>query len=288
MRVISDGAPKWATSWAEKSVDPVEQRAAYVAAERHRDPRAEVHRRDRERDLHERDQQHDAADLPDVVGVAGEHALVDDVGVQRGQEQRAHRLHEREPDDDEQRLGGSGAGTSAAAGSASRSHAFPVASGVGRATPSRNNETISADASGSSRMSAGWVPAIVRPREQVRGFERRRAGSGRGRLRTVRRARGGRATGAFGSRLQGRRQLHHPDGGAQLQDVGDPAAEDLDRGDEAGLERQGRVDRGQRGVDRRGVEGGFDDRLDERSPCRGRPGRWCPRRCRRPRRSGGS
>ncbi len=67
----------------------------------------------------------------------------------------------------------------------------------------------------------------------------------------------------FGGRLEGRRQLHHLDGGAQLQDVREPAAEDLHRGDESGFERQGRVDRGQRGVDRLGVEGGFDHRRDE-------------------------
>ncbi len=84
--------------------DPVEQRAAHVAAERHRDARAEVHRGDREHDLHERDEQHHAAGPPDVVGVAGEDALVDDVGVERGQGERAHHLHERERDDDEQPL----------------------------------------------------------------------------------------------------------------------------------------------------------------------------------------
>ena len=33
-------------------------------------------------------------------------------------------------------------------------------------TPSRNSDTISADDSGSSRISAGWVPAIVRPRSR--------------------------------------------------------------------------------------------------------------------------
>ncbi len=33
VRVISDGAPNWATSRAEKLADPVEHRGAHVAAE---------------------------------------------------------------------------------------------------------------------------------------------------------------------------------------------------------------------------------------------------------------
>ena len=48
MRVMSDGAPKWATSWAEKSVTRWNRRAAHVAAERHRGACAEVDRGDGE------------------------------------------------------------------------------------------------------------------------------------------------------------------------------------------------------------------------------------------------
>ena len=59
MRVISDGAPKTATSRAEKLGDLVEQIVADVATEAHRHLRADVDRGDRERDLHQRDQQHE-------------------------------------------------------------------------------------------------------------------------------------------------------------------------------------------------------------------------------------
>ena len=54
LRVISDGAPKWATSRAENVADPVEEAAADVAAEGHRGPGAEVDGGDRAGDLHER------------------------------------------------------------------------------------------------------------------------------------------------------------------------------------------------------------------------------------------
>ncbi len=59
------------------------------------------------------------------------------------------------------------------------------------------------------------------------------------------------------------RDLHHPERGAQLPEVGDPAAEDLDRLDEPGLEGERRSMRAQRGVDGGGVERRLDDRLDE-------------------------
>ena len=55
VRVISEGAPKWATSRAENAADLVEDRAAHVAAEAHRRPGAEVDRGDRADDLHDGD-----------------------------------------------------------------------------------------------------------------------------------------------------------------------------------------------------------------------------------------
>ena len=62
MRVISDGAPNVATSWAEKSVTRWNSAAAHVAAEAHGGPGAEVDGADREHDLDEGDGEHHAAD----------------------------------------------------------------------------------------------------------------------------------------------------------------------------------------------------------------------------------
>ena len=112
-------------------------------------------------------------------------------------------------------------------------------------------------------MSDGWVPAMVRPRRRCAassGVRRKRSRSASNSAANPWRS-GDWCRSAVAFRVC--RQLHHLDGGAQLQDVGEPAAEDLHRGDEPGFERQGRVDRGQRGVDGLGVEGGFDDRRDE-------------------------
>ena len=71
MRVISDGAPKRPTSWAEKPVTRWNRRGADVAPEAHGRPGAEVDGADGEDDLDQRDGQHEAADPPDVAGVAG-------------------------------------------------------------------------------------------------------------------------------------------------------------------------------------------------------------------------
>src|SRR5699024_11122990 len=60
-------------------------RAADVPARAHRDPGAEPDRGDRGDDLDHRDTEHEAADTPDVGGVAGGHAVVDDVRVEAGQ-----------------------------------------------------------------------------------------------------------------------------------------------------------------------------------------------------------
>ena len=67
-----------------------------------RRPRPEVDRPDREGDLDQRDAEHDRARPPDVVGVADDDAVVDDVGVQRGQVERRGGLHRLEHDDSEQ------------------------------------------------------------------------------------------------------------------------------------------------------------------------------------------
>ncbi len=71
---------------------PAEDARAHVAAERHRRPGSKVDGGDRAGDLHQRDRQHHPADAHDVAGVALDHAIVDDVRVQRGQVQGRERL----------------------------------------------------------------------------------------------------------------------------------------------------------------------------------------------------
>jgi hypothetical protein len=81
----------------------VEQVAADVAPERHRRARAVEDGGDREPDLGQGDGQHQGTGAPDVAGVTGEDALVDDAGVERRQVQRRHRLDELQHDDGEER-----------------------------------------------------------------------------------------------------------------------------------------------------------------------------------------
>ena len=84
--------------------DLVEQRAAHVAPEAGGDLRAVEDGGDREADLDQADEQHQRAVTPDVAGVAGGHALVDDVGVERGKGERRCSLDSlQEHDRDEQR-----------------------------------------------------------------------------------------------------------------------------------------------------------------------------------------
>ncbi len=83
---------------------PAEDPVPEIAAERHRDLRTEVHRADRAQDLRQRDGQHDAAGRQDVVRVAEDHALVDDVGVERRQVQRRQRLRQLQQQDERERL----------------------------------------------------------------------------------------------------------------------------------------------------------------------------------------
>jgi hypothetical protein len=78
--------------------DPVEDRRAHVAAERHRGARAEVDRADGADDLHHRHGQHPAARGHDVAGVAARDAEVDDVGVEAGQVERGDRADQLQHD----------------------------------------------------------------------------------------------------------------------------------------------------------------------------------------------
>ena len=96
LRVISDAGPKWLTStWP--NVSTVLKTALRTSrAKPIRDERAEVDAGDRgEADDH-RDQEHEGADPKDVVGVALDDAVVDDVAVEVRQVQVADRADEQQ------------------------------------------------------------------------------------------------------------------------------------------------------------------------------------------------
>nr|BFE69094.1 hypothetical protein GCM10020092_023950 [Actinoplanes digitatis] len=75
-----------------------------VAADGHGGLCAEVDGRDLRGDLHERDAEHLDADPHDVAGVAGDDAVVDDVGVHGGQVEHGQRGDELEEHDQRDRL----------------------------------------------------------------------------------------------------------------------------------------------------------------------------------------
>ena len=78
LRVISDGAPNWLSSRAEKASTRWKIAAADVPAEAHGGLGAEVDGGDRADDLDQADGEHDPAGAPDELGVAFGHAVVDD------------------------------------------------------------------------------------------------------------------------------------------------------------------------------------------------------------------
>jgi hypothetical protein len=80
-----------------------EDRAPHVTAERHGRPRAEEDGNDCAQADQKRDQQHETAGADDVAGVALDHAVVDDVGVQVGQVQVGECLHRHQNDHHGQR-----------------------------------------------------------------------------------------------------------------------------------------------------------------------------------------
>ena len=91
-RVIRLGAPKCCTSRCENVPTRWKIARADVAAEAHRRTRAEPDRRRPSRAIcTKRDAEHHGADADDVAGVAGDDAVVDDVGVQAGQVERPSR-----------------------------------------------------------------------------------------------------------------------------------------------------------------------------------------------------
>ena len=80
--------------------DLVEQVGPQVPSEAHGDPGADAHGRHGEHDLDHGERQHERAAEPDVAGVAAQHALVDDVGVEAGQGEGGGGLDRLEHDDD--------------------------------------------------------------------------------------------------------------------------------------------------------------------------------------------
>ena len=99
VRVISDGVPKCPTSRAEKSCTRWKTAARTSRPTANCRPRTAVDAADGADDLHQRDGEHHAAQVNDVAGVALDHAVVDDLGVQARQVQRRERMHELQPDD---------------------------------------------------------------------------------------------------------------------------------------------------------------------------------------------
>ena len=93
MRVMSDGAPKAPTSRAEKSVTRW-NRAARMSRPKPIATRApDAHRRDGEDHLDQREHDHQGAARADEGRVAGEHALVDDLSVERREGEGGGDLH---------------------------------------------------------------------------------------------------------------------------------------------------------------------------------------------------
>ena len=99
LRVISDGVPNRFISRAGEALHAPEHRAADVRAGAHRDAGGVVHGHDRDPAERERDREHHRAGRPDVVDVALDDAVVDDVGVQVRQIQVPHGLGHEQRDD---------------------------------------------------------------------------------------------------------------------------------------------------------------------------------------------
>ena len=132
-------------------------------------------------------------------------------------------------------------------------------------TPSRKSDTISSDGRGSSRIRAGCVLAMVRPRRRCAASSGSRPDPVAVRLEQRGERAEVRRLVPVGHRRPAARHLHHPERGAQLPEVGDPAAQDLDRLDRAGprAESDGSM-ASERGVRRGGVERRLDHGLDQR------------------------
>jgi len=67
-------------------LNPDVDRGTHIRADPHRHPGRPVHRHDGHQAQHQGDRQHERAGLEDVANAALHHAVVDDVGVQIGQE----------------------------------------------------------------------------------------------------------------------------------------------------------------------------------------------------------
>ncbi len=222
--------------------------------------------------------EHDPARAPDVVGVAGEDALVDDVGVQRRQQERAHRLHERERDDDQQLVA---VRAEMAAEEPDEVHQLLSARRHGRGSVEEERD----DLLGGQRLVEDERGVGGRDREAAQDVappRAGRAGSGPGRARRPWRARRGREPCAAAmprpaaSRAPCAAARGRPPGagGSRRRRPGGPG---------------GRARGRSRPARRRRWSGRAPTRRPRRgaTPCRGRPGRSSPRRCRRPRRSDG-
>ena len=226
MRVMSDRRPERGDVLGREVGDPVEQRAAHVASEGHGGAGAEVDGGDREARLHERDGEHQAAGPPDVVGVAGDDALVDDVGVEGREVERAHHLHERERHHDRQQPA---VAQQVGAEQSEQIHQRDVLS------------VVAAEPVEQQRHDLLRGQGLLGRERRVRAREREAAQQVRG-LHGVAPERGavGFEHGGERAHVGGRPLVEDADGGAELQHVGHAPAQDLDRGDEAGRRGGGR------------------------------------------------
>ena len=271
--------------------DPVEDRAPRTSRpKRHRGPGAEVDGGDRcRRSARSGDRQHHAAGATDVAGVALGHAVVDDVGVEAGQVQRGHGADELQQRRRARAACGTGAGTRAGCGSARQ------VLRVGRSAMRADASTERDDRRRSQRGSAmcGWLPAKAEQPRAAAAPPRGAAAAavavrledevepGRSRAASSPDAAVGPAAARGGSG-----GCDHPTASSAIITC-EPV---LQHACIAGGDQPARAAAGPGRAPRQLASPAagsmaLGQRPSAARPCRGRPGRWCPRRCRRPRRS---
>ncbi len=186
-------------------------------------------------------------------------ALVDDVRVEGREDQRARDLHEREPDHREQRV--------PVAGQERAQEPEQLHGDTSDAAASDAVEEQRDDLRGRQRLvedEGGMGAGDGEPAQEVRRLQGIAPDPGSVRLEhCCERRKIGRPV-LVGRGRSAARHLQHPERRPQLPDVGHPAPQDLDGLHEPGLEGERGVDRPEGRVGRGGVEGRFDDRLDER------------------------
>ena len=198
-------------------------------------------------------------ELPDVLRVPRYDALVDEVGIQGGEQQRHDRLHELEPQHREEQLA---VGQEILAEQLQHQHVR--AASVGVRMPSRITDAISFGDLGSPTVSAGWLQAMVSAAQDVGGFHRLHAqpvsiGFEHRRHRAEER----RPVLVLVALDAG--QVGASERGEDAPQRRDATLDDVDGSLTSRFQRERRVDGAELGFDRGGIErlldGGFDQRL---------------------------